>query len=294
MAHTEQRVKEMGRVFVHCDIKPENIMVTKDKVVKVTDFGLVQTVREVTFAPEAFGDADHGRFSVVSQQGICGTPFYMSPEQVLQGADLLKQLGIMNTTPEIPAIDLHSDMYAFGCVLDAMVAGTPPFWKLPFEPSHYFSQMLYEEPAPVSSGDREFDEVIGQLLRKEPDKRGYRSFVELEEVLQSIYQQVVGERMKEETTPELEAVELVNRGLSFHRLGQPERALTDYTTVIDLNPEDADAYLNRGNAYRALRQLERAIADFRRFIELAPLQYAQHIATVKQMIHQLEELIGRK
>jgi len=331
MSHAEKRFKEMGRVFVHRDIKPENIMVTRDKVVKITDFGLVHAVRDEVFDPERIGDEAHGRFSVVSQHGICGTPFYMSPEQVLQGADWLKQLGIVNTTPEVPPPDLRSDMYAFGCVLYAMIRGNPPFRKFPFnrrDYPRYFSQTLYEEPVSVASGDREFDELIMRLLRKAPEKREYRSFAELEEALQGIYARLTGERLKEERIEEIEAWELLNRGLSFDHLGQSERAIEDYDKAIELNPGlamaynnrgnayyalgqseraiadydkaitlnpgDAAAYTNRGTAYAALGQYERAIEDYSRFIELAPPQYAQHIAAVKEAIRQLEAQIRRR
>ena len=50
---------------VHRDIKPQNILLTEDGTVKVTDFGIAR-------AMEA---------STMSRTGVMGTPFYMSPEQ---------------------------------------------------------------------------------------------------------------------------------------------------------------------------------------------------------------------
>ncbi len=81
--------------MVHCDIKPDNIMVDADGALKVTDLGLC---RSVTLAKgEHKGDADE----------ILGTPAYMSPEQVY-GSDKL---------------DCRSDIYELGATLYHMVSG---------------------------------------------------------------------------------------------------------------------------------------------------------------------------
>jgi serine/threonine protein kinase len=135
-------------------------------VIKVTDFGLVHAIKSETFESEILGDEVHNRFSVLSRDGICGTPFYMSPEQLLQGSKLLKQLGVLKEIPEVPSLDLRSDLYVFGCALYAMVKKHPPFWELSFNLSRYCSQTLYEEPGPINSGDREFDHLIIRLLQK--------------------------------------------------------------------------------------------------------------------------------
>lgn len=81
--------------MVHCDIKPDNIMVDADGTVKVTDLGLCRSLS--IFKSEGTGNTDE----------ILGTPAYMSPEQVC-GSDKL---------------DCRSDIYALGATLYHMVTG---------------------------------------------------------------------------------------------------------------------------------------------------------------------------
>ena len=81
--------------MVHCDIKPDNIMVDSDGTVKVTDLGLCRSVTLVK--GDNVGKADE----------ILGTPAYMSPEQIY-GSDKL---------------DSRSDIYELGATLYHMVTG---------------------------------------------------------------------------------------------------------------------------------------------------------------------------
>jgi serine/threonine protein kinase/membrane-associated phospholipid phosphatase len=86
------------RGIVHRDIKPENILISEGYPV-VADFGIARALTE------AGGDK-------LTQTGVAiGTPAYMSPEQVSEGAQ----------------VDGRSDLYSLGCVLYEMLAGQPPF-----------------------------------------------------------------------------------------------------------------------------------------------------------------------
>ena len=272
MNHAEKRFKEMGRVFVHRDIKPSNILVTRDRVIKITDFGLVQTLREETIEAEIIGDKDKGRYTILSRGGICGTPFYMSPEQILQDPKLLKDLGVLKEEIEPPPLDIRSDIYSFGCVLYAMVKREPPFvgsLDTSKDWAKYFYKTLYEEPDGFESGDRGFDEIIKRCLRKSPDER-FSNFLELEEALQGVYKRLTGERLREETPEELEAWELVYNGSSFNELGKYKKAIEYCNRAIKLNPDLHTAYLIRGNAYYKLGQLKKAIDDYDKAIEINP------------------------
>ena len=76
-----------------------------------------------------------------------------------------------------------------------------------------------------------------------------------------------------------QAAELIEQ-LSAEKLkmliakGDYDRALQDYTKVIQLNPDDASAYNNRGGAYYLKEEYKPAIVDFTKAIQLKP-DYAE-------------------
>jgi serine/threonine-protein kinase len=83
---------------VHRDVKPENIMVTKQGVAKLCDFGIVKLL-----------DRDEGAVTVAGT--TVGTPFYIAPEQARGEEEL----------------DTRSDLYSLGITLFHLVTGKVPF-----------------------------------------------------------------------------------------------------------------------------------------------------------------------
>ncbi len=84
---------------IHRDVKPENILLTRDGNTLVADFGIARA------AESEAGDR-------LTATGVSvGTPEYMSPEQIEDAADP----------------DARSDIYSLGCVLYEMLTGEPPF-----------------------------------------------------------------------------------------------------------------------------------------------------------------------
>lgn len=126
--------------IVHRDLKPSNIMIVKDTLAKITDFGLAKRVG-----------------SPHSQDGfLVGTPHYMSPEQI-----------------DGKPLDGRSDIFSLGVILYELLSR-----KRPFEGdtiSQILKQILFDNPEPVfnfdSSIPREISQIVMKAMEKEPDKR---------------------------------------------------------------------------------------------------------------------------
>jgi CheY-like chemotaxis protein len=129
---------------VHRDVKPENVVLSTEGVLKVMDFGIA---RLATRQPE----------SGVTQAGTAiGTPEYMAPEQL--GAQ---------------EIDARADIYAAGCVLYECLTGRPPFTA---ETPYQLVVKLLEETAPSPRSlnpevPAALDALVMQALAKEPSGR---------------------------------------------------------------------------------------------------------------------------
>ncbi len=65
-------------------------------------------------------------------------------------------------------------------------------------------------------------------------------------------------------------VALLNRGVAYKNTGNLEMAVVDYSSALELSPDDALLYSNRGNAYRELNRPADAMNDINRSIELNP------------------------
>jgi tetratricopeptide (TPR) repeat protein len=79
------------------------------------------------------------------------------------------------------------------------------------------------------------------------------------------------EGLKDNTLPNDRRAAILNdRGVAYHRLGQPKLALDDFNRAVQLFPEYAAVYNNRGNTLMALNVPREAIKDFDRAILLAP------------------------
>ena len=104
--------------ILHLDIKPGNIMLTSDNVVKLVDFGQAKFLMHETvpaagpMGPEAPSTGDRPVAPTL------GTPRYMSPEQ---------GLGQTARHPAAPSGDHRSDIYSLGATFYHLLAGQPPY-----------------------------------------------------------------------------------------------------------------------------------------------------------------------
>jgi serine/threonine-protein kinase len=142
--------------IIHRDIKPQNLLLDADGVLKVMDFGIARLAEKT---------------STLTEAGlVVGTPSYMSPEQLLS-----------------EVIDVRSDLFAVGVVLYECLTAT-----LPFEadaPVALIAKILNEEPLPPSRLNPDIpdalSELIVALLAKDPADR-VQTAAELGERLRSL------------------------------------------------------------------------------------------------------------
>ncbi len=130
--------------LVHCDVKPQNMLVTTDGRVKVTDFGIARALS--ASVPQ-------------NVETVWGTPHYFSPEQAAG-------------EPPTPA----SDVYSLGVVLYEMLAG-----RVPFEADTHTDlalQHMRDQPPPLAALNPavpiQIEQILLRAMAKEPAQR-YRS-----------------------------------------------------------------------------------------------------------------------
>ena len=128
--------------LVHRDVKPENILVTDEGTVKVTDFGLARAAASST---QTFG-ADV----------IVGSPHYLPPEAV-------------NGKP----VDARADVYSLGIVLSELLVGRPPYeGETPLATALQHTTSIVPAPSATVAGvPRAVDEVVRVATAADPDDR---------------------------------------------------------------------------------------------------------------------------
>lgn len=145
--------------FVHRDIKPSNFLITRDKLVKLTDMGLARKLEEM--------EDDR-----VTRDGTTvGTVDYMAPEQGRSSRDA----------------DIRSDIYSLGCTWYHMLTGETPY------PGGTALERLYKherEPTPNVRAKNEkvpedIAKMIAKMMSKQPADR-YQTPTELLEALDKL------------------------------------------------------------------------------------------------------------
>ena len=141
--------------IIHCDIKPHNILITRDGKVKVTDFGIARAVNSATLA---------------QTETVIGTAHYFSPEQA-KGSK----------------VNAKSDLYSLGVVLYEMLTGKVPFTG--DSPISVALKHINEEAEPPSKYNTDLpariDKLIMKAMAKDADDR-YSSATEMLDALKGM------------------------------------------------------------------------------------------------------------
>ncbi|MBU0705327.1 MAG: Stk1 family PASTA domain-containing Ser/Thr kinase [Chloroflexi bacterium] len=142
--------------LIHCDIKPQNVLVTHDGRVKVTDFGIARALSET---------------GLTESETVWGSPLYFSPEQAAGD-------------PPTPA----SDVYSIGVMMYEMLSGSPPFQAE--KGTALALKHMREEPPPLAARNPQvtpqLEWIIRKVLAKEPSAR-YRTAEQLGHALKEYH-----------------------------------------------------------------------------------------------------------
>ena len=138
--------------IVHCDVKPDNILFTKEGGIKLSDFEIAKKLLEPM------------------EDVICGTPAYMSPEQIRSSL----------------AVDLRTDIYGLGATFYEMLTGQRPY---PFKNVLEAFRKAISNPVPnprmINPGiSRATARIIMKMLAKAPEDR----FLNADELLKALDQ----------------------------------------------------------------------------------------------------------
>jgi eukaryotic-like serine/threonine-protein kinase len=136
-------VSAHARGIVHCDLKPENIMLTGTEQVKILDFGVAKH----------FLRSDQGS---TAETGVAGTPAYMSPEVLLENAP-----------------DGRADIFSLGVVFYEALSGRHPFQARSFVAT--CDRILRDSPASIRTFNPDVPAalaaLVDRMLAKVPAQR---------------------------------------------------------------------------------------------------------------------------
>lgn len=250
-----KKFKEIGRDFVHRDIKPTNILISKNGLVKVTDFGISKVYSNL-YNYNKIGDSKELYFS--------GTLPYMSPEHFI-GDSML---------------DTRSDIYSIGCVIYQMICGKTPFIApsglntsqlLLYYEHHHFKVNPIHPILLNSNCTHKLNSITLKCINKDKNLR-YNDFNELRDDLNECYFELKGSKYfghKYQVEP-LNELENELRGYSLYKLGKYVNALSFFNAALTANNGNIKLWFHMGSANKIIGRYDDAIYCYNKILEISP------------------------
>lgn len=243
--------------LIHRDIKPGNMLLRDDGVLKITDFGLSKLQSELAEQANRHAGVpiDPDMMQTVSNvfrtaSGFCvGTPAYISPEAVTKPSE----------------VDTRADIYSFGIVLYEILTGTRPF-KGP----NILQQQLLARPPIVHTIPLWLRDILFACLEKDPKHR-FQSFRELESALEDVASEHCDFRGVVAHTPSVaESYYPFFKGFTLMQFGKFDDAIAYFSRVLSIEPKDAESHNNIAVCLAKLSRLKEAKEHLNQAVTLKP------------------------
>lgn len=237
----------LNGIKAHADIKPDNIMITPERNIKITDFGIAKSWKE------AYKSNPNLSFLYSSNYGCGGTRPWMAPEQFD---------GICNE---------KSDIYSFGVVLYQLINdGNCIKDSLPFYTDNQDEWENLHKNVSISPLSHELFPIVRKCLEKNPESR-YNSFDEMKKILIEKYETITNKDFPPiPTETELETWELSNKGISLIRLGLLDEAMEVLEEALIRNNKNPLVHNNLGLVYDYKGQYDEAKIRYLEALKISP------------------------
>ncbi|MFN4242503.1 MAG: serine/threonine-protein kinase [Tepidisphaerales bacterium] len=152
------------RGMIHRDVKPANLLLSDEGLVKVADLGLVKRGSEKKNGRPGGGGSGTGGLGETGFNKTMGTPAFMAPEQA----------------KDATRVDERADVYSLGCTLYNLLTGGPPYTGRTVE--EILTKQATEPPPPVDVVVKNVPaglaEIVNRMVARNPEQR-YRTMAEV-------------------------------------------------------------------------------------------------------------------
>jgi len=171
--------------LVHRDVKPENVMLRDDGVVKVLDFGVAKRAPPSASIPPGVSSVGQILSTLSPHSRTVGTPYYMAPEQMRS-----------------ERIDGRADQFAWGVMAYEILSGRPP-WTTSEDMLRLVAEILSEDPVPPRSHNAEIPAELDAIVMRSLSKSRSDRFASMESLIAALASQAPALRDSLERVPAL-------------------------------------------------------------------------------------------